>query len=201
MKVHEIRAHLSRELPLAADFDAFCLDCFPHVFRDLSPSMERQARTTHLLAATPSKEVAKALYGWLAAAGRQTPLGSKARIAPRTRVLVTWAGVLCLAITFLQVGLPRRIAGPHPMEPLRAVPTVPSAQLNWVQSGTPGSVSTWGTVAGAEGPRTDKPHTRVSPTTGNTVEVSGKIDAHDQATVVIANQPIVIRHRHVTGKR
>ena len=45
----QLRKHLGEVLRVDSDFDAFCHDCFPAVFRRYSSGMDRTTKTTLLL--------------------------------------------------------------------------------------------------------------------------------------------------------
>lgn len=47
-------------LPIGSDFDAFCMDSFPDVYRNYSGSMERQAKHNMLLTAHKSADIVSA---------------------------------------------------------------------------------------------------------------------------------------------
>lgn len=91
-----LRRRLSHILRVDSDFDAFCLDFFPHIHERFSGSMDRVAKTSLLLSLAGGRAVEKALasYGAYGAPGTQRsgPLSS-----PRSVGLAAAAGLLLVA--------------------------------------------------------------------------------------------------------
>lgn len=53
----DLRKRLSETLITDADFDAFCYDYFPDIYKDFSGGMKRTAKTTELLARVEAKDI------------------------------------------------------------------------------------------------------------------------------------------------
>ena len=60
----ELRLLLDRRLRTDSDFNAFCLDYFPSVYRNLSSGMDRIAKTNYLLTAVAADVVLAALRAY-----------------------------------------------------------------------------------------------------------------------------------------
>jgi len=57
----ELRQLLDRRLRTDSDFNAFCLDCFPHLYRNFGGGMDRIAKTNYLLTCVDAGVVLAAL--------------------------------------------------------------------------------------------------------------------------------------------
>ena len=60
----ELRQLLDRRLRTDSDFNAFCLDCFPHVYRNFGGGMTRIAKTNDLLTRVDVADILTALRAY-----------------------------------------------------------------------------------------------------------------------------------------
>lgn len=188
MERREVRQELLHKLPWMADFDAFCQDCFPAVFREMSPTLERQGKTSLLLSLHEPAEIHAALRDWLGAGAQvcsrkdRPGRATGGRAALRGAVIVGTASLFLLVLMlWLNLRASKLDQTPHgAMAESSALSSGPSAATSAASqpaSMQPRAASTSGGSATVLAPAASS----------NVVRISGSVHAQDGSRISVGN--------------